>query len=516
MAIDFFGVTLEGRIHTFPGGNVRGRVIELWVDEDQGTEITPDLNALAYVSEVRVEHRLGMNSKIQLVLTPPFEDGLRLLNSEIIHFGVGRLEVTIGYTTGSNDGAASAKMPRLPFVGLLQKPDVQMGGEEISITLNALGVGYAMNITAGTEVETFEPGISFADAVKQILQKYANDGDDRKSGIDISDLYSHFTEEDKDPVRGHKFFRVPPELPSSRRNMGRRDLGPLGETGDEEEGEGDIIIQRGPRNDWWFVTEIVRKFDLDFFVLGDKLIISSNERWMQNIGRNSARKHFVLRGNVDPNRNIYPILTFNSPTTAVWLQPGVGQVAAEDIDDDKETEGRVEANARNTEQTRTRDGAVDVSAVTPVADVPQDAGRNLPGNPHDAAVHEEVRSEWERLQMQAGITAEVSTIGIPNLTPGEVVQISGFQRYGVDRGAALFEGNYGVLEVTHSVGTSGYETNFRCLSNFIPRQFANALENMSNVVPEEEPDDSDDDSVPTNPVDDEEDLEGFDPDEFEG
>ena len=95
MAIDFFGVTLTGRIRQFPAGaGLRGETIELWVESGQRSALS-DFRALAFVSQVTVEHRLGDNIKLSMVLTPPFEDGLDLLQSELVRHGVGRLEVEL-------------------------------------------------------------------------------------------------------------------------------------------------------------------------------------------------------------------------------------------------------------------------------------------------------------------------------------------------------------------------------------------------------------------------------------
>jgi hypothetical protein len=102
MAIDFFGVRLAGRIRQFAAnsGSGTGRVVDLWT-ENQDSELTKDLGALAFVSEVNVKYKLGENAEISLVLTPPFEDALKFMQSELVRFGTGRLEVELGYTTGT-------------------------------------------------------------------------------------------------------------------------------------------------------------------------------------------------------------------------------------------------------------------------------------------------------------------------------------------------------------------------------------------------------------------------------
>ena len=75
MAIDFFGVTLAGRIRQFvpSNGSGPGKTVELWTG-DHDSVLTEGLGALSFVSQIDVKYKLGENAVISLTLTPPFED----------------------------------------------------------------------------------------------------------------------------------------------------------------------------------------------------------------------------------------------------------------------------------------------------------------------------------------------------------------------------------------------------------------------------------------------------------
>jgi hypothetical protein len=493
VALDFFGVTLSGRIRQAQRGGLPERVIELWVGQEESQ--LSDLGALAFVSQINVAFRLGYNAQLSLVLTPPFEDGLRFMNSEIIHFGTGRLELEFGYTTGTvGDGASQFKT--LPFTGFMQKPDVKIGND-ITITLHALGIGYALNITSGTEVREFEENKSFAFAVKETLDKYVSI--DGKTGVfDTDSLYEFFQQKGtdgvplNDPKKGHLFFREPPVLPGTEPPPPKKD-----ETSGSKkkrkqknpppEKKPKVKIQVGPRNDWWFVKETVKRWGLNMFILGKKILIADSKEWLKKrFGADGAGiKHFLLHGEVDPTRNMFPILSFNSPTTAVWLNPGMGKWVAEDIDREK-SKKKDEANKDNVPYTVVGGDTVrDPESKVLSNKDSQTAAANMPGNPGQRHIKEQMKAEWKSMQMEGGITAEVSTLGIPSLEPGEVVMLHGFEERGVDGDAKnIFNGKYGITEVRHSVGVGGYQTRFKAISNFYPAAFADATKKTGESEPQ--------------------------------
>lgn len=457
MAIDFFGVMLKGRIRQFPhGASANGRTVELWTEPQEST--LTDLKALAFVSQLTVDYTFGETVKLAMVLTPPYEDGLALLQSELIRFGVGRLEVEFGYTTGTKTGGGAITGSQLPFSGFLQKPDVSIG-KDITITLNALGVGYQLNVVGGTESRTWPNGTTWAEAVEATLKKYVQE-DGSANSLDISNLYSDISDEQKDsddffsaPVVDVKHVKI--DAPA-----------PIG------------VITKGPRNDWWFVRETIENFGFDMVMVGNEIRIISKTSYFESQygGDVSTRKHFVLRGNVDPTRNMFPVLSFSSSQEGPWLVPGIGKLVMHDWPVAK---GKKEPDINETHAGTEASGAGAEGKVGQVVDTGEivdsvasgeviQAGANVPGDPNSSEDRRKAAGLWKDLQMSNGITGEFTTIGVPGLKPGEAVQVSGFEKFGsTDPDKALFNGVYGIQSVRHQIGIGGWTTSFvGCIGAF--------------------------------------------------
>jgi hypothetical protein len=464
MAIDFFGVTLSGRIIQFPDGpDGNSKTIDLWVGDSTTNRESrkTEFPALAFVSQVNIEILLGDNAKLQVVLTPPFEDGLHLLQSDLVRFGTGRLEVEIGYTTGTTDGADS-QYRTLPFFGLLQKPDVSIGSD-ITITLNALGVGYSMTTVGGSEGKSYPSSYSPSRVVQEVFRKYV---DGKFSGLDISELYDNVPpdQQSTDPFfqkvidHNREFFDKKKDVPERAQR-----------------------VMQGPRNDWWFIKETIENYGFDMFIQGNKVYIVKKTDWLNRktgFGEKSApRKHFMLKGNVDPSINLFPILSFQSPTTAVWMENGIGCQVAKDLKEDKSGTSTACANAKNTPITQVKEkGGVDTDKELFTPADKNEASQNVPVNPSSPEGREKVNAQWRNSMMTAGINGEFATIGVPSLRPGEVVDVSGFEyRNQPSNQKVLFNGPYGIINVRHSVGVGGFTTNFMAVMNFFPTAFKEAL-----------------------------------------
>jgi hypothetical protein len=461
VAVDFFGVRLAGRIRQFVAGDGKGagKVVELWTD-NQDSELTKDLGALAFVSSIDVKLKMGENAQITMVLTPPFEEALIFMQSELIRFGNGRLEVELGYTTGTDTGGGETSFTTLPFSGFLQKPDVSIGSD-ITITLHALGVGYQMNVVGGVDTEAFKEGTTYAEAVKQTLQKYVV-SDGSSSGLKISNLYKFIPTEQQSGASADAFFKVPPPntttdgkslLPDAKVVSG--------------------IVNKGPRNDWWFVKETVQNFGYDMFIQGNEIFIATKSQWIASgLNQGKARKQFLLRGVVDPTRDMYPILSFSSPTDAVWLQPGVGKIVASDVDPSKATTGvDFEASGSETAIGRGKESADPKDIGAAGIDTNAISARLMAGDASDPEIRKKAAAHWTDMNMSAGIQGQFTTLGIPSLTPGEIIQADGFHpiKKGIGKPEkAIFNGVYGVIEVDHKVGVGGWETSFLGIMNYFP------------------------------------------------
>jgi hypothetical protein len=462
MAVDLFGVTLSGRIIQFPKGpGSKSRVVDLWVgdqDNEEGRE--SEFPALAFVSQVNIEILLGDNAKLQVVLTPPFEEGLQLLQSDLVRFGTGRLEVEIGYSTGTPEGGAS-QFRTLPFFGLLQKPDVSIGAD-VTITLNALGVGYALTTVGGSKGKSYPSSYSPARVVQEVFRKYV---DGKFSGLDISDLYDNVPTElqGTDPFFQKVIDHTREAFPKTKNVAEKAQR-----------------VMQGPRNDWWFIKEVIENYGFDLFIQGNKVYVVKKTDWLNRktgFGEKSApRKHFMLKGNVDPNINLFPILSFQTPTSGVWLENGIGCQVASDLKEDKSGTSTACASAKTTTITQVKEqGGVDPDSPGYTAEAGE-TSKNVPVNPNSPEGREKVAGQWRNSMMTGGIQGEISTIGVPGLRPGEVVDVSGFEyRLQPSNQKVLFNGTYGIINVRHSIGVGGFTTNFLGVMDFFPTAFKEGL-----------------------------------------
>ena len=100
-----------------------------------------------------------------------------------------------------------------------------------------------------------------------------------------------------------------------------------------------LIIQQGIKSDWWFVGDVIKKFGYDLLITGDgettgkdgvihkgvtKAVVAKPDEWRKT----HPKMSFVLRGGIDTQNNIFPILEFDSPSDWVWLTPGLTKMYA--------------------------------------------------------------------------------------------------------------------------------------------------------------------------------------------
>ncbi len=111
-----------------------------------------DLKALSYMTELHVEIGLGQIPKIDITLTPPYDDAIRLYDSELVEFGQSKLQAQFGYA-GRSVGGTSVLSPA--FEALMLRPDIDIG-DESKFVLHGIGVG-------GLGVTQQSSGVSFKD-----------------------------------------------------------------------------------------------------------------------------------------------------------------------------------------------------------------------------------------------------------------------------------------------------------------------------------------------------------------
>lgn len=544
---DFFGTFISARIKTYKDANSIDRDYDLWLDPipvgQPGAEFDKTIpSVLSYVQDVTVEIDLSLNSKVSITLTPPFDEGIQLINSPIVQWGLGQLFVTIGYSTGSG------QIRTFDFGGLMQKPDVKIG-TDVAITLIARGVGYSLNLSSSIDGRSWPGGYTPALAVFEVLRKY-NTG---SSGLTLDDLYSDFSAAQRSG--GHPFFRplvhttdnaTPPDAPESPESPIAAKPGkgptaparpplptspqPLVNSRQVVTSTGVVYVEdrlgtyilpdnlvviapdsvipvsvrdRGaigpfgfiaddpyPHNTRSVFVDIQQSVKNDWWFVRDmcdayhvNMLVIDQQVRILNPDNSKARPpqmEFVLKGTIDSQVDRYPVLDFSSSSSVQWIQ-GFPKLKQSDHDDNGNVINHIITDETE-KPTRTGPNVFDPSAKSPHSSGVQDGAGNMPGNPQ-TQMRELAKAEFKNLNDKAGIEAEVTSVGVPHLLPGRTVRLSGL--------GPLFDQPFWVKSVRHQIGVGGFTTHWSGLITGFPGGMQTTKKLASGQVsPDQFPEDS--------------------------
>jgi hypothetical protein len=413
------------------------------------------LQSLPFLESLTIKLDMGYLPKITAVLSPPYRDGQKFLDSPLMEWGMTTLEVQFGYSSGTPQGSVLSPL----FQGLVLKPDISIG-TQYSITLNAMGAAsYRMTVDQRAE---HLPYTNRFDIIKAVAARV---------GLEV----------------GHQISS--PEVANALFT--------------------DTVNEfQSWRTDWAFIWQLVRDCGCWMLVNDKKLLILERNAAL------SARPKYTLRlfdfdkGRLGPIQGDFPILSISSPTTAVYLP---GSTRASIVQGINSQTGAVvndsSANDDTLAPTRVGGGGVRIgleskwNAVSaretmsaemvpavPAGFYPQQQtvseveGAAYPGDPNFDAVFKAAKAEYAAA-FTAGITLEVNTLGIPDVVPGDILAVEGV--------SGRFNFNYVVQSVVHTLGTGGYTSQFSMLSNSsnVFRESA-AKGKVNTSKPVEEPDKS--------------------------
>lgn len=396
--------------------------------------LAPELNSLAWIQEVNVDLQLAHLPQIQIQLAPPFREGIRFLNSELIEYGVSTLEVQLGYSGGS---PGTSKLTP-PLTGVITQPEVAIG-DDVLITLNAYGVaGWSMRRTQGGRVAL--EGETRNELVQRIIE--GPKGTQRRK-LEFDDkTYLQDDEDTPEDVRTLWF--------------------------------GSIDYAQGGKSDWLAVWELCNGAKCRPYVDGNKIQIRP---FANDLGRAPSKTFRMYdypqgrmglgvdaSGNIstDPDKGVFPILSFSSPNNELFLPASARGFVMTEISD-KNPQKEVERTVVDHESENvvgSNEGAIAPEATesNPDRDSNTDEGaEEMPGDPDDTMDLEKVKADFWR-EGNMGITVEIESIGVPDLIPGDTVLVDGLgNRFGHPR--------WGVFTVKHSIGLGGYTTSFSAVSN---------------------------------------------------
>lgn len=410
LQFDYFSPFFRAAIITDPK-NREGSRWPLWVlssSESQRLSShanTKGLAALAFCTDITVKLNLSYVPTITATLSPPFEDARKFLESTLVEWTTSILEVQFGYTNGP-DGAVLSP----PFEGLILAPAVSFGADA-TITLNAQGTGglYAVR-TETSEIFGKQKRI---DIMTSVLKPF---------GIEVD----------------------------------ASEIDPSSSEGQALKAEIEVAF---PANNaaWYYVLRLARESGCwgILLVKEDKksyLKLTSIEKAFGSKPEFQFRLFDFPNGNLSPKDGVFPILGFSTPTTAVFLSGATKQLRLSSYDS-KTREIKTNEVISDAQASPKRSGEG-------VAGSKDDPGKGdfHPENVATPEARELAQRTFAASQGSMGIRIEVETLGLPNLMPGTLIEVIGVAQ---DR----LDGKYVVFEVTHSIGSGGYSTNFTAYSN---------------------------------------------------
>jgi hypothetical protein len=381
-----------------------------------------DLKALAWVEQIEVKLDLSGLPIITVQLSPPFEEGMKFLDSELVNAaGQNVIEVQLGYAGGTSDGRAILTPP---FAGIILNPQVSID-VNIQITLTGQGqASFGPTRQPGTTVSTGNT------TRRDLIQTLA-----RGAGRDIEVDFS-----------------------SADRNDQCRALLKAASPG----------YAQGGRTDWVGLWQLARQTRCWMSVQGNTLYwLSYAERFAHRPSRTYRLFHFPggrLQGMTDDVQNQLaegelPILSFSCDTDSVWLPSSQFGVFLREVSERNRLAVERFVSPQTEAHVALGEGAESARGTNAL---PHDEGTHTgaesrPGNPDDEDDQNQVSSEIQQ-GGNLGVSLTIEVPGDPAILPGHTVRLAGL-------GRRFDPMVYAVQTVTHSVGTGGFTTNLMLFTN---------------------------------------------------
>lgn len=391
--------------------------------------------AVHFVDSVRVTMGLFRILNIDVTLNPPIEIALKLLRSGNLGFGFSVPKPVPAPKTDGSDDTMAKKLSGLSVVmnkiavrmhyggmsspwykGLLLQPEVDINTEGITIQLKAVGMLFDAAKTYVTK--SFDKEMTTEQIVRELLGK-----------------------------------EIEPDIKPEARALLSQKHGGYTTT----------------KNNFESAKEILQKKHCKMVLAGAGdlgkqrvLIFSANEEK----NKEKANAEFVAFRQINPSLRQFPMFSFSAPIQNLLVGPWCGFNLGFLKKDDK-SKTRYAADAEDVAKTRSKlfsNGSMGGGASQAPTDSTGNAGgisrsdqaaKTVPAIYRDAInntidnirefVHDFVDHVFEY---------DVTTVMVPDLLPGHVVKVS-------ISDIKEFNGTYGVMEVTHSITSSGAETQSR-------------------------------------------------------
>lgn len=396
------------------------------IDGFTGTDTDASINfsSLAYVASASIELNLGYIPLLTVTLNPPFDEGRKLLDSELMSWGTSILEVRFGYSTGAYGPVSSP-----PFQGIITQPQISYG-TDISISLSAQGsAGYLLQTSgAGGTLSEVKPRLRLIEDIAAEV------------GVRLDTENSLLTE-------------------SERRRLSEDDQ-----------------IVTSSQSKLAVIFELAKKCGCWMYIGADNTFRLLSMRQMLLEKPVATLALFDFPGGIGPGTEtlttpgVYPILSASNEQPGVYL--GSYAKALVTSSTDKASKSVVQGEAKPENVTATSKEQVGKKENV-------DASTTIPGTANDSDVPDVVKKIQDSMQELSldngmGIQLEIETIGIPDILPGMVVYVQGLGK--------RIDSQYSVFTVKHNLSSSGFTTTLTVVQN--ASAISGAIANKDIIAPQ--------------------------------
>lgn len=363
---------------------------------------------LPIVESVSIELSLGLVGKVTVELTATYELGLKLLDSPFFCVG-NTIEAQIGYPRSKRF---------TPWISAITgKPSLRISPDEgLTATLN--GEGGAFAALRGVSGKTWE-----ARSYRDIIEEIAVDHDwdfELPEGAEVS------------------------EFLKTR-----------------------AVVSQSQMTDWFFIQHLCLSSGCHAYIGPSpdkgrfKLFVKERKSMLSG----EPKVKFVSRGNSD-FALVFPALEFETEAEFVWLPGGAVRTTTQDLDPDTKQVVSHDATAETSPDPALGDAGTPNSAKRKVesinAQLTHTEGTDRTGeflmvssrDPRGAAAV--AQAHRDTLAIRGGVTAKITSFGIPELLPGDIVQTDAM---------GVFNGLYGINSLTHTANDSEWSMSMDVLNN---------------------------------------------------
>ncbi len=386
-----------------------------------------------FVENVSVDINLFRFTQISITLTPPIDEAIALINSGVIGLGFGNGGDSKNATSSSSGGSAFAVVAKATNVfnkirlrlhsgglssawieGILLAPDVSLNADSISITIKAIGLLW--DTTRANNAKAFRS----------------------KTGKSILDALTD---------NGEKFIIT--INPKDSRAQSRFDK---------------ILNLNQNISNWQTVADLLEKENCRIIDRGAESLDGKTRYEIVSMeyarSRNDLVRTFVAFKQINPNKGVFPILSFETSLVNYFGGLTIGSIVDAFKSTDKQRSSRNQVGAKTagefstkiTSSDKTIPGGGEEGKSGHKLTSPADRGEG--GHP----ALDMIKGAFQSI-MDSPMEFTVTTMALVDQVPGRIANIE-------ISDAKFLTGSYDVKSVTHEIGQGGAETTLKLGKSF--------------------------------------------------